>query len=324
MSEPKRIAIVGWHGTTMPCGEPNVIGDVMQCMMEAGAVVVFVADRGEDASIQRFLASAEPALDAIVWWNWSGVSVEDMARARRLRPGTKMIMYNWDDPHCRAIPKHWLDGRFTGDLYDYGFVSARENPHLGVYAFPFETLYPPVLVSRCQRSLRSIPFTYNVYFACTNLYERDEDVKTDLRRGYILRQLSAYFGESFRLFGPDHIRAAAPASYREHIGYERTLVEPRYARVCINMNGADGDGYMNERLVTLFGCGALIVTNGVFEEGTCVLAQTDDEFVEAVKRCVRESDAEWAWTMRDRARRFAEEQLDTSKWVTRVLRACSS
>jgi hypothetical protein len=316
------VAIAGWHGVRMANGELNVIGDVMGCMSAMGASVYFIPLLGDEKASDAFLCSSEPHFDAIVWWNWSGVKTEDMRRIRRARPRTKMIMYNWDDPHSRCIPDHWLDGRFSSDLYDMAFTSAGENAQLGRYAFPFETLYPPVLVARCARPVRdSHDFAYDVYFACTNMYSAAGDVKTSMNRANIVRRLSSIFGPSFGFFGPPAMRSFAPTSYRRQLSYDETLREPANARVCINIDGADGEGYVNERMVTLLACGSLVVTNG--SNSLAVCANTEDDFVREVQRCVAESGADWAWRTRAAARAAAEERLDSAAWARRVLRACA-
>jgi hypothetical protein len=322
-ARPLVVGIAGWHAVKMRNGELNVIGDVCNAMSSLGAVVHFIPLLGDDRAAEAYLCSEEPRFDAIVWWHWSGVSSDEMRRIRRSRPGTRMIMYNWDDPHSRCIADHWLDGRFSSDLYDMAFTSSGENAHLGRYAFPFEPLPPPVLVSRCVFPARgSHEFSYDVYFACTNMYSSPSDVKTSMNRASVVRRLSSIFGSSFGFFGPDRVRPYAPASYRRQLTYDETLSEPARARVCINIDGAEGAEYMNERMVTLMGCGSLIVTNGGSDLAVC--ASSEDDFVREVQRCVAEWDSDWAWRMRSSARAFASEKLDSSVWAARVLRACHS
>ncbi len=287
-------------------------------------VLFFAAARGDRYNVETLL-DPSLALDAVVWWAWGCASVDFMKALRRARPDLKSVMYNWDDPHCRITAEHWESGRFTEDIYDYVLASAGENAHLGRYAFPFGTLHPPVLISRCPCPVRGgaaaeRQFEYDIYFACTNLYDGTKDVQTTINRSTVVRMLSERYGSRFGFFGPEKITKFAPASYRRSLTYAETLVEPRKAKVCININGADGEGYMNERICTLLAAGSLIVSNG--DVPFTVRAQTEEEFVAAVHKCVFEFNSDWAWDMRSGARDYARRNLDSSVWAKRIVDVC--
>lgn len=197
----------------------------------------------------------------VLWWNWSSITDEELEKIRIKHYERIFAVFNWDDPHC------WINGCNKMKNFDISFSTCygtlNNYKELGVkYAHyllpgfsPITHFYEPNHQYECD-----------VSFVCTNLYRKgsaDHDDKILIDRYQMVQSLENDDRINFHLYGPEHLREAAPNSYRGPISYENNRLVFSNSKVNINVHGAYGDGYLNERTVTILGSKGLMLIDNV-------------------------------------------------------------
>lgn len=195
----------------------------------------------------------------LIWWNWSQITADAMKRIKHDHYERIFCAYNWDDPHCWIMPRDCLR------YFDITFSSCWET--LGRYAefgVPMSRYLVPSFDPSIHYPDYNPDYECDVSFMCTNLYSAkdiDHDHRILVDRHSMVQALDADDRINFHLYGPERIRHAAPKSYRGEISYDTNRLAFYNSKVSINVHGAYGDGYLNERVFTILGSKGLLLTD---------------------------------------------------------------
>ena len=110
-----------------------------------------------------------------------------------------------------------------------------------------------------------IKYECDVLMCCTNIYESEETFDTQwVNRAKLLDALEAADDIEFHLYGPPHLKERFPRSYQKNLPYAENWEKFSTARInlCTHVT-CEGDGYLNERFVTILGSGGLLLVDPV-------------------------------------------------------------
>jgi len=185
----------------------------------------------------------------VLFWNWASITGDELKYIKNNNYERVFMVYNWDDPHCwnRNLDyMKYFDISYSsclGTLNNYKNLGVKVSRYLLPGYSNLSHYYDKDNKYRCD-----------VSFMCTNLYgknQKDYDKNILVDRKSLIIKLEEHPNIDFNIYGPKFLKDIAPKSYRGFIGYEKNRLVFSNSKININVHGANDDGYLNERAITI-------------------------------------------------------------------------
>lgn len=261
-----KIIIVSWYKSNNVHKNPNCIDIVKQIFINKHYDVEcfpFMQIRNNNKNYIEIFDKFIKDFDAkyILFWNWSCISEDELKLVKNNNYEKVFIIFNWDDPHCWLKEKNMF--KYFDISYSTCYGTLQNYKSLGVKISKYLL---PGYSQLTHYYDKDNSYKCDVAFLCTNLYKKNQN-GTDSRilvdRESLVKMLDQDPNINFHLYGPPSIKHAAPSSYRGFIPYEKNRLVFSNAKININVHGANGDGYLNERAITILGSGGLMLIDQV-------------------------------------------------------------
>lgn len=264
--DDKRIIIVCWYESDKNTQYHNCITAVQRCFENRGYVTMQYGLMRSKNENKNYVIDLDNAISLfspqiILFWNWNTITDENLEMIKMNYPEKVFIMFNWDDPHCWMTPlkkvRHF-DLSFSTCVATLKNYTA-SGVSLSKYLLPGYS--PSTHFYEFDKN-----YACDVSFICTNLYKHGSGIRDDkiiVDRYSILNELDKDSRFKFRLYGPNHLKSSAPASYHSEIPYEKNRLVFSNSKINLNIHGAIGDGYFNERTFTILGSGGLLLIDNI-------------------------------------------------------------
>lgn len=260
----KRMIIVCWYESDMT--RQNCITAAHRCFEERGYTVIqygLLRAKNEKKdyifTFDLLINSFNPSI--ILFWNWNSISYDELAMIKMNHSDRVFMVFNWDDPHC------WLKPMPKLKFFDISLstCSSTLNNYTNLGVSLSKYLLPGFSPSIHYHELDT-SYACDVSFMCTNLYkngahDRDDNILVD--RFSMVQALDNDSRFHFRLYGPHHLRLSVKKSYHSEVPYEKNRLVFSNSKININVHGAYGEGYLNERTFTILGSGGLMLIDNI-------------------------------------------------------------
>lgn len=262
----KRLIIVCWYENDVDRQYHNCITAAQRCFEEKGYTVAQYGllkakneKRDYIIDFDSFINSFAPSI--ILFWNWGTIDQSDIEMIKMNHADKVFMIFNWNDPHCwlKPVPKmKYFDISLSTCL---GTLSNYTNSGVSLSKYLLPGFSP-------SSHFHEIDSTYmcDVSFMCTNLFasgSTDRDDKILVDRTSMIQALDKDPRFKFRLYGPEHLKPCAQRSYRFEVPYEKNRLVFSNSKININVHGAYGEGYLNERTFTILGSGGLLLIDNI-------------------------------------------------------------
>ncbi len=262
-----RIAILAWYDTPL-----DQIKVAIEEFERQGHQAISV----DAVSVFTTLNTFQP--DVILIWNrHQGVAI--LPQLRSLFKG-KIIFFNWDDPHAvlRSDLLEHIDG-----LIDHVFSTCRSTEKMYLeHGAGGWTYLPPFYSKKWHYPEVDEKYQHDVAMVCTNFYKNPSEFPGQLISRYdLIKALNDDPEISFGLYGPESFRAEFPHSYCGQINYADNHKVFASSKINISTHVENGDGYTNERCITILGSGGLLLVDPIqgwqelFGDGCVVMRSCD-------------------------------------------------
>jgi len=201
--------------------------------------------------------------DVIVWW-YIGIPAKNMGFIHKLHEHRYHIFFNWDDPFCWSNLELQLADKVKN--FDLAAVTCESSRQRYLDHGTKEYLY--LLPGHDPKVHQPPPeknYVCDVLMCCTNLYESKEMFPDQwTSRAKLVEALDAHPDIVLHLYGPESFAKRFPNSYQGFLAYKDNSEKFGNARInlCTHVT-CQGDGYLNERTITIMGSGGLLLVDPV-------------------------------------------------------------
>lgn len=194
----------------------------------------------------------------ILFWHWSQITEDEMTQLKKNFPNLVFVLYNWDDPYCWHV-----NNTKIFKYFDIVFCSCSEYIEKYKKEGVKKVIYlPPAFSPNIHYPEIKEEYRCDVSFVCTNFYsEKVTDNLVD--RLELVKRLDSDPEIDFHLYGNEAIRRAGIKSYKKFINYGDNRYVFSSSKININIHGAYGEEYLNERTVTILGSGGVMLIDNM-------------------------------------------------------------
>lgn len=172
----------------------------------------------------------------------------------------KIIIFNWDDPHSckeRGCEEYLSCMKYM----DKAFSCCEEtkNIYLSNGCKDWQYLIP--MYGDFHKYDYDKKYECDISLICTNLYDSFKD--QPMRRRDLVNELYKNEDINFHLYAPPHIGKQYPRCYKGEIPYEINRKVFSSSKINISTHCTQGEGYVNERCITILASGGLLLVDNV-------------------------------------------------------------
>lgn len=172
----------------------------------------------------------------------------------------KIILFNWDDPHaCKENYSiqfmkcmKYIDKAYSCCL-DTRNIYLSNGTKQWKYLLP---MYGDFHYHDYDRQ-----YECDVSLICTNMYDNFDE--QPMRRRDLVNLLYKNEDIKFHLYAPPHIGKQYPRCYKGEIPYEINRKVFSSSKINISTHCTQGNGYVNERCITILASGGLLLVDNV-------------------------------------------------------------
>jgi hypothetical protein len=262
--------------------------------------------------------------DVILFWAMCVSEAETFRLVREKCPHSKIVLFNWDDPHAWTISCNQMTKR--APYIDLVLTSSAESVpwYLKNGSKKAIVCYPTYSPNR-HRFEPSPEYKCDISFICTNLYTSSEFNTQLLSRKGLLDSIYKLHCEGriqFDLYGFPFLQDHYPRCYKRQIVYEENYKVFSSSRICLNQHVYNGDQYLNERTITIMASGGVMLVDRIRGIDTilrdgydCLMYSSIDECIDKMRMILGREDLRQQISIN--ARSTAERLFSQDQWLSK-------